>query len=155
MRQVAGRLDRLLNGEASRFIRQGKFSGKWRSQAMIASRGRIAPRYVLFAGLGKLRTITTKTHITRLRDVVLSSLKTSTRNFSMTFSEPDGLTAQYEDTSAEVLGVLLPALAEQPHDVDLVICESNPKRYDHLVETAEEVIFRSKLKSGVSLEVVL
>lgn len=155
LRQVAGRLDRLLNGEVSRFIRQGKFSGKWRAQAMIASRGRLAPQYVLFAGLGKRRTITTKTHIARLRDVLLSSLDTAARNLSMTFTKPDGLTAQYADTPAEVLQALLPALADQPGDIDLAICESDPKRYAELVETAEEVIFQSEIKGGVSLEVVL
>ncbi len=153
LRGLAARMDGLLEGEASRLISQGRLSGAWRSQALIASRGRVAPEYVLFAGLGSLKGLTLSALSLRVEGIVARMLKTSARDISLGVFSEDAAGAGYSALASEILNGALRALARQPLDLNLTLCEPHTDRYLELVAVAERTLFRRTEGRELSLEV--
>ena len=150
---LAERMDALLGGEASRMIQEGRLSGRWNSQALIASRGRVASSYVLFAGLGSVQGLTLSALSLRVEKIVDRLLKTSARSISMAVIGKGTRGAGFSAIAAESFQGALRALSGSPLDLDLTICEPDPACYPEIVAVAERAVFRRPEERGLSLEV--
>ena len=153
LRGLAGRLDSLLGGEASRMIEEGRLSGRWNSQALIASRGRVVPSFVLFAGLGSAQGLTLSALSLRVEKIVDRLLRTSARSISMAVIRKETRGAGFPAIAAETFQGALRALSGSPLDLDLTMCEPDPACYPELVAVAERAVFRRPEARGLSLEV--
>ncbi|MEK6710612.1 MAG: hypothetical protein AABZ64_08530 [Nitrospinota bacterium] len=150
---LPGRLDALLDGEASRMIQEGRLSGRWNVQAMIASRGRVASSYVLFAGLGTLQGLTLSALSLRVEKILGRLLRTSARSISLGVIGKGARGAGFPAVAAETVQGAMRALAGHPSDLDLTMCEPDPACYPELVGVAERAAFRRAEERGLSLEV--
>jgi len=153
LRGLAERMDVLLGGEASRLIQEGRLSGRWSSQALIATRGRLAPDYVLFAGLGAGQGLTLSALSLRVEKIVDRLLRTSARSISMTVVGRETRGAGFSAIAAETFQGALRALSASPVDLNLTMCETNPAHYLELVAVGERAVFRRPEGRGLSLEV--
>ena len=153
LRGLAGRLDVLLGGEASRMIQEDRLNGRWNSQALIASRGRVASTYVLFAGLGAGQGLTLSALSLRVEKIVDRLLRTSARSISMAVLGKETRGAGFSAIATETFQGALRALSASPLDLDLIMCETDPSHYLELVAVAEHAVFRRPEERGLSLEV--
>lgn len=55
LRGSAGWIDWRLNGNLSRFLKEGRLTGEWKETTLIPSEGRMSPRMILLIGLGMVR----------------------------------------------------------------------------------------------------
>jgi len=152
---LPGRIDRLLGGEASRQIEEGNLHGAWNSQALLATRGRIEPCYVLFAGLGLMREITFSSLSIRIERVVQRMLKFSARDMAIGVLSSKKLKMRYEILASETLEGALRGVENCPYDVNITVCEPEPARYNKLVAAAEKHVFRQKEGRDMSVEIIL
>ncbi len=150
-----GEIDRLLESEASRLVQQGKLSGAWESQAMLASKGRLAPEYVLFAGLGSWEDLTLTRLYRRAKDIFGRMMRASAQNLSMQVSGfvqlPDG----FAPTATEIMNGAIRGVIGTPRDVDILVCEPDGEKYDELVALSEQIAFSSVKNRELSLEVLI
>lgn len=150
---VPGRMDALLGGEASRMIQENRLSGRWNTQALITSRGRVASSYVLFAGLGSVQGLTLSALSLRVEKIVDRLLRTSARSISMDVIGKQTRGAGFSAIATETFQGALRALSDAPLDLDLTMCEPDPASYLELVAVAEHAVFRRLEERGLSLEV--
>ena len=150
---LPGRLDNLLEGEASRQIEQGHLNGTWGSQALLASRGRIAPHYVLFAGLGPSRRITLSILSSRMEQIVQRVIRLSARELGLSVFYSDNSNAKYENLASEAVNGALRGAADCPYDVNITVCEPDPARYNELASVAEKSVFRRAEGRELSVEI--
>ena len=155
LRGLAGRLDWLLGGEASRLILEGRLDGSWRSQALLASRGRLGARYVLFAGLGKIRGLRLSVLSARMADLLGRLARTSAHSLALPILPAAGARTGFGAVATAMLNGALHGLADCPIDVDLAVCEPDPQRYGELIRAAEGVVFGSRAECGISAEIAL
>ncbi len=153
LRGQAGRLDWLLGGEGNRLILDKRLNGAHRSQALLSSKRRVLPRYILFAGLGKRKSLTGKRLSNRVEDIVRGMLKASVQDMAMNVFAANGKKTNYEAEAAETLNGALRAMAGHPVDVSLAICEPDPKRFQELVLVAERAVFRPLEGRDIALEI--
>lgn len=153
LKGLPGRLDNLLDGEASRQIERGNLSGTWESQALLASRGRIAPCYVLFAGLGPSKSITLSILAARTEQIVQRVIHLSAREMGMSVYCPDHSRAKYESLASETVNGALRGATDCPYDVNITVCEPDPARYNELVSVAEKSVFRRAEGRELSVEI--
>ncbi len=149
------RLDRLLEGEASRLVEGGKLSGAWESQAMLASRGRLATEYVLFAGLGPLEELTHTTLYRQTQEIVERMMRVSARSLSVQtsgFAQPPG---DFSTIAAEIMNGAIRGAAGIPRDVDILLCEPEEEKYGALIALGEQIVFGDAENCELSLEVLM
>ena len=152
---VPGRIDKLLGKEASRQIEAGNLSGAWESQALLATRDRIEPRYVLFAGLGLLRRITVSSLSVRIEEIVQRMLKFSTRDIARDVFHSGKSRVRYENLASETLSGAVRGVENCPYDVNITVCEPEPSRYNELVAVAEKNVFRRREGRELSVEIIV
>ncbi len=150
----AGRIDERLDGEAARLINGGHLTGAWESQALLASRGRVASEFVLFAGMGPLRILSPHEMSVRIEEVVQRAAKLSARSMAA-YVPSEGFGGEFGSLAAETVGGALRGVAGCPYDVDLIFCEPDSGRYEELVAASERVVFRRVKGREVSLEVIV
>ena len=150
-----GEIDRLLESEASRLVQQGKLSGAWESQALLASKGRLAPEYVLFAGLGSLEDLTLTRLYRRAKDIFRRMMKASAKNLSMQVSGFAQLPDDFAPVATEIMNGAIRGVIGNPWDVDILVCEPNDEKYDELIALSEQIAFSSVKNRELSLEVFI
>lgn len=150
---LPGRLDNLLDGEASSQIEQGHLSGTWGAQALLASRGRIAPHYVLFAGLGPFKRITLSILAARMEQIVQRVIRLSAREMGLSINYSDRSKAKYESLASETVNGVLRGAGDCPYDVNITVCEPDPARFNELVGVAEKSAFRRAEGRELSVEI--
>ncbi len=72
LKSTSGWIDWRFNGRLSRLVINQKITGEWKETTLMASHGRIAPRLILFLGLGKTKEYGSL----RLRDLLPHLLET-------------------------------------------------------------------------------
>lgn len=149
-----GRMDKLLEAEASRLISGGHLSGAWESQALLSSRGRVASEFILFAGIGNMRKLSSREISDRIEKVTQKAIKISARSIAA-YVPMEGFSGDFETLAAETVAGALRGVANCPYDVNLIFCESEPGRYGELVAVSERIVFRRRKEKEISLEVVL
>lgn len=150
-----GEIDRLLESEASRLVQQGKLSGAWESQALLASKGRLAPEYVLFAGLGSLEDLTLTKLYRRAKEIFRRMMKASAKNLSMQVSGFAQLPDDFAPVATEIMNGAIRGVIGNPWDVDILVCEPNDEKYDELIALSEQIAFSSVKNRELSLEVLI
>ena len=150
-----GKIDRLLESEASRLVQQGKLSGAWESQALLASKGRLAPEYVLFAGLGSLEDLTLTKLYRRAKEIFRRMMKASAKNLSMQVSGFAQLPDDFAPVATEIMNGAIRGVIGNPWDVDILVCEPNDEKYDELIALSEQIAFSSVKNRELSLEVLI
>ena len=150
-----GEIDRLLESEASRLVQQGKLSGAWKSQALLASKGRLAPEYVLFAGLGSLEDLTLTKLYRRAKEIFRRMMKASAKNLSMQVSGFAQLPDDFAPVATEIMNGAIRGVIGNPWDVDILVCEPNDEKYDELIALSEQIAFSSVKNRELSLEVLI
>lgn len=155
LRGMAARMDAALGGEASLLLRQGRLSGAWRAKALLATRGRAAPHYFLFAGLGSLQGLTLTKFSRRVEQTVAGLLQLPARQIALGVHGTDAWPAAYAALAQETVGGVLRAAAAAACDVDVSLSEPEPARYEELAAVAQRAVFRSKGAGELSLEVVV
>ena len=150
-----GEIDRLLESEASRLVQQGKLSGAWESQALLASKGRLAPEYVLFAGLGSLEDLTLTKLYRRAKEIFRRMMKASAKNLSMQVSGFAQLPDDFAPVATEIMNGAIRGVIGNPWDVDILVCEPNDEKYDELIALTEQIAFSSVKNRELSLEVLI
>lgn len=150
----AGRIDERLGGEAGRLISGGNLTGSWESQALLASEGRVASEFVLFAGMGALRRLSPREMSIRMEKVVQRAAKLSARSMAA-FVPSEGPWGEFGSLAAETVGGALRGVSGCPYDVDLIFCEPDAGRYEELVAASERIVFRRVKGREVSLEVIV
>ena len=150
-----GKIDRLLESEASRLVQQGKLSGAWESQALLASKGRLAPEYVLFAGLGSLEDLTLTKLYRRAKEIFRRMMKASAKNLSMQVSGFAQLPDDFAPVATEIMNGAIRGVIGNPWDVDILVCEPNDEKYDELIALSEHIAFSSVKNRELSLEVLI
>lgn len=148
-------IDRLLESEASRLVLQGKLSGAWESQAMLASKGRLAPEYVLFAGIGSLKELTLTKLYRRAKDIFGRMMKTSAKNLSLQVSGFAQLPDGFAPMATEIVNGAIRGVIGNPWDVDILVCEPDNKKYDELIGLSEQIAFSRVKNRELSLEVLI
>lgn len=154
-RGLPGKLDGLLESEASRLVRAGKLSGAWPSQAMLASKRRLAPEYVLFAGVGSSEDLTLTALYRRARDVVGRMMRASAKSLSMQISGFARFPDEFAPMATELLSGAIRGAIGHPRDVDILVCEPDEGKYDELVALSERIAFSGAKEWELSLEVVI
>ena len=152
---VPGRIDGLLSGQASHQIAEGRLTGAWGSQALLATRGRLESDYVLFAGLGSVKKITAPTIAVRTEEIVQRVLKLSASTLAMSVFQPSGTRAKYERLASETVNGALRGGDNFPCDIDITVCEPDPSRYNALVAVAERCAFRRAEGRELSVEIIV
>lgn len=150
-----GEIDRLLESEASRLVQQGKLSGAWESQAMLASKGRLAPEYVLFAGLGSLDNLTLTKLYRCAKEIFGRMMRTSAKNLSMQVSGFTHLPDDYAPVATEIVNGAIRGVIGTPWDVDILVCEPDGERYDELIALSEQIAFSRVKNRELSLEIFI
>ncbi len=150
-----GEIDRLLESEASRLVQEGKLSGAWESQALLASKGRLAPEYVLFAGLGSLEDLTLTKLYRRAKEIFRRMMKASAKNLSMQVSGFAQLPDDFAPVATEIVNGAIRGVIGNPWDVDILVCEPNDEKYDELIALSEQIAFSSVKNREFSLEVLI
>lgn len=150
-----GEFDRLLEGEASRLVQAGKLSGAWPSQALLASKRRLAPEYALFAGVGSREDLTLTALYRRTKDVVARMMKTSAKHLSMQASGFAGLSGDFAPMATELVSGAIRGALGRPWDVDLLVCEPDGEKYDELIALSERIAFGGAKNRELSLEIVI
>lgn len=148
-------IDRLLENEASRLVQQGKLSGVWESQAMLASKGRLAPEYVLFAGVGSLEDLTLTKLYRCAKEIFGRMMKTSAKNLSLEVSGFAQLPDGFVPVATEIMNGAIRGVIGNPWDVDILVCEPDDENYDELVALSEQIAFSSVKNRELSLEVFI
>lgn len=155
LRGAAGRMDWLLGGEASRMILEGRLDGSWESQALLSARGRMAPCFVLIAGLGRRRGLRGAVLTSRIEGLVRRVLRISVRDMASGVFSPEPSGRHFDIYAAETLAGAMRALEGCRQDVDLALCEPDAGRYNELVAVAERMVFQRRGEMEISLEVTL
>ncbi len=150
-----GEIDRLLENEASRLVHQGKLSGAWDSQAMLASKGRLAPEYILFAGIGSLNDLTLTKLYRRAKDIFGRMMKASANNLSLQVSGFAQLPGGFAPMATEIVNGAIRGVIGSPWDVDILVCEPDDRKYDELIALSEQITFSSVKNRELSLEVFM
>ena len=150
-----GEIDRLLESEASRLVQQGKLSGAWESQAMLASKGRLAPEYVLFAGLGSLDNLTLTKLYRCAKEIFGRMMRTSAKNLSMQVSGFTHFPDDYAPVATEIVNGAIRGVIGTPWDVDILVCEPDGERYDELIALSEQIAFSRVKNRELSLEIFI
>jgi hypothetical protein len=151
---LAGRLDAYLDGEAGRLITGGHLTGAWESQALLASRGRLAAEFVLFAGMGPMKNLAAREMSVRIEKAVHSAAKLSARSLAIHVPE-GGPRGEYRNLAAETVNGALRGMADCTYDVDLIFSEPDSGRYEELTAAAERIVFRRVKGREVSVEVLV
>jgi len=150
----AGRMDSHLDGEAGRLIAGGYLTGASGSQALLASEGRVAADFVLFAGMGQMTNLAAREMSFRMEKVVQSAAKLFARSVSI-YVPPESPRSEYQNFAAETLNGALRGAADYTYDVDLIFSEPDSGRYKELTAAAERIVFRRVPGRGVSVEVIV
>ncbi len=155
LRGLPGKIDKLLEGEASRQIAMGNLSGDWESQALLASRGRVGPKFVLFAGLGSLRKVTLSALSVRIEEIVQRVLKVSAQDLALDVFRSSSAEGEYENLASETVRGVLRGAAQFPYDVTVTICEPDAGRFIEFDAVAENTAFRHVEGRELSVEIIL
>ena len=150
-----GEIDHLLENEASHLVRQGKLSGVWDSQAMLAAKGRLASEYILFAGIGSLEDLTLTKLYRRAKDIFGRMMKTSANNLSLQVSGFAQLPDGFAPMATEIMNGAIRGVIGNPWDVDILVCEPDNKKYDELIALSEQITFSNVKNRELSLEVFM
>ena len=148
-------IDLMLESEASRLVEQGKLSGAWESQAMLASKGRLAPEYVLFAGIGSLEELTLTKLYRCAKDIFGRMMRTSAKNLSMEVSAFAQLLDGFAPVATEIMNGAIRGVIGNPWDVDILVCEPDGEKYDELIALSEQIAFSRVKNRELSLEVLI
>lgn len=148
-------IDRLLESEVSSLVEQGKLSGAWESQAMFASKGRLAPEYVLFAGVGSVEDLTLTRLYRNAKDIFGRMMRASAKNLSMQVSGFAQLPDDFAPVATEIMNGAIRGVIGNPWDVDILVCEPDDEKYDELVMLSEQIAFSSVKNRELSLEVLI
>lgn len=154
LRGPAGRVDAHLGGEAGRLITGGHLTGAWESQALLASRGRVAAEFVLFAGMGSMKNLAAHEMSVRIEKAVQSAAKLSARSVAI-LVPGEGQRSEYQNLAAETVNGALRGMADCTYDVDLIFSEPDSGRYEELTAAAERIVFRRVKGREVSVEVIV
>ncbi len=152
---LLGKIDSLLENEASRLVQQGKLSGAWESQAMLASKGRLAPEYVLFAGIGSVEDLTLTKLYRRAKEIFGRMMKTSAKNLSLQVSGIAPYPGSFVPVATEIMNGAIRGVVGNPWDVDILVCEPDDEKYDELIALSEHIAFSSVKNRELSLEVLI
>jgi hypothetical protein len=151
----AAHMDRCLGGEASRLLEQGYLKGAWESQALVASWGRVAADNVLFAGLGSQKGLVTHELTDRMEKIVQRVMMLAARTMAMNVLPQSGPRDEYDGLVADTVNGALRGATGYPYDVNIIICEPDPRRYEELVAVAQRIVFRRVKGREVSIEVLV
>ncbi len=146
-------IDQLLESEVSHLVEGGKLSGAWESQAMLASKGRLASEYVLFAGVGSLEDLTLTRLYRHAKDIFGRMMRASAKNLSMQVSGFAQLPDDFAPVATEIMNGAIRGVIGNPWDVDILVCEPDDEKYDALVMLSEQIAFSSVKNRELSLEV--
>ena len=151
----AAHMDRCLGGEASHLRDQGYLNGAWESQALLASQGRVAADFVLFAGLGSLAGLAAHELADRMEVMVERVMKLAARSMALYVLPQSGPQIDYESIAADSVNGALRGATGCPYDVNITFSEPDPARYEELAGVAERIVFRGVKGREVSVEVLV
>jgi len=114
LKGTSGWLDWRLNGLLSHFLIEKRLTGNWKESVLIPSQGRITPRLILLAGLGKVREYSSL----RVRELLPSLLDTLRKLevSSVSLSFPHG--ENYNLDCSKLIGVILEGIADYGDEED-------------------------------------
>jgi hypothetical protein len=114
LKGTSGWLDWRLNGLLSRFLIEKRLIGNWKESVLIPSQGRMIPRLILLAGLGKVREYSSL----RVRELLPFLLDTVRKLdvASVSLSFPHG--ENYNLDCSKLTGVILEGIADYVDEED-------------------------------------
>lgn len=154
LKGLGGRVDACLDGEAGRLITGGHLTGAWESQALLASRGRVAAEFVLFAGMGPMKDLAARELSVRMEKAVQSAAKLSARSMAIHLPR-ECPRSEYQNFAAESVNGALRGVADCTYDVDLIFSEPDSGCYEELTAAAERIVFRRVKGWEISVEVIV